>query len=49
MGVVLEDSSHTEILGIHIVTVKARLDRNSVKITSFKTPKHNIVAKLPFS
>jgi len=49
MGVVLEDSSHTEKLGIHLEADKARADTNSVKATSFKTLKRNIVTKLPFS
>jgi len=49
MGVVFEDSSHTEKLGIHVETVKARMDTNSVKVTSFKSLEHIIVAKLPFS
>ena len=49
MGVVLEDSSHTEKLGIHIEADKVRVDTNSVNVTSFKMLKHNIVAKLPFS
>jgi len=37
MGVVVDGSSHTGKLGIHLEADKARVNTNSVKVTSFKS------------
>ena len=49
VGAVLEDSSHTAKLVIHLEADESIGDTNSPKVTSFKMLKHSTVVKLPFS